>query len=40
MQYTIAFGDTMNDCAMLEKAGKGVLVKNSMPDVVNWMTEI
>lgn len=26
MSHTLAFGDTMNDCAMLEKACVGVLV--------------
>lgn len=30
----------MNDCAMLEMAGKGILVKNSMDDVVQWMDEL
>lgn len=40
MAYTLAFGDTMNDSAMIEKAGKGILVKNSMPDVINWMQDL
>lgn len=34
MAHTISFGDTMNDAAMLMRAGRGILVKNAMEDVV------
>ena len=35
-QDVIAFGDSMNDCDMLDIVGKGVIVKNGQPDILNW----
>lgn len=38
-ENVVAFGDSMNDCGMLQAVRKGVLVKNSQGDFIEWFYE-
>jgi len=36
VQQVVAFGDSLNDCSMLEVAGRAYLVSNSQQEFIEW----